>query len=87
MRRLRYRIGRRMTVFSGWVWVAAISFVGVEMFDIVFGAFLLAPEFLPVVLIGLAVAWYFREALRAMSHSFRVRLRLVRSRLRRRSGR
>lgn len=78
IRRLRYRINRRLTLFSGWVWIAAISFVGIEMFDIVFGTFLLAPELLPVVLIGLAMTWYFRETLRAWWRSGRIRLRLVR---------
>jgi hypothetical protein len=75
---------RRLTLFSGWVWVAAISFVGIETFEVVFGMFVLAPELLPLALIALACAWYFRGALRRVTHTARVRIRLARARLRRR---
>ncbi|PZE77831.1 hypothetical protein [Curtobacterium sp. MCBD17_019] len=79
-RRVRHRAARHLMLFSGWVWFAAASLVGFEMFDMIFGTFLLAPELLPVVLIGLAFAWYFREALRRTKGSIRVRLRLARMR-------
>ena len=82
-RRMHRRSSRRLVLLSGWVWIAAISLVGVEMFDVVFGTFLLAPELLPVVLIGLACAWYFRAALRRAERALRVRLRLLRARRRR----
>jgi polyferredoxin len=75
IRRLLLRIERRLTLSTGWVWVAAISFVGIEMFDVVFGAMLLAPEFLPVVLLGLALVWWFRESLRGAVRTLRDRIR------------
>lgn len=68
---------RRAWLFSGWVWIAAISFVGFEAFEIVFGTLLLAPEFLPLVLVGFAVAWWFREALGRWWRRVRVRRRVV----------
>jgi hypothetical protein len=78
VRRIRSRSARLLMVSSGWVWVAAASLVGFEMFEVVVGTFLLAPELLPVVLIGLASAWYFRAALRRTTRWVRVRLRLAR---------
>ncbi|PZE29760.1 hypothetical protein DEI86_00160 [Curtobacterium sp. MCBD17_028] len=80
VRRARYGAARLLMLFTGWVWFAAASFVGFEMFDMIFGTFLLAPELLPVVLIGLAFAWYFRETLSRTKGSIRVRLRLARMR-------
>ena len=77
-RRVRRGIERRAALFTGWVWVAAISFVGVEMFEVVFGTLLLAPEFLPVVLLGLAAAWYFRESLRTAARRVLGRTRRLR---------
>ncbi len=52
-------------MFSGWMWMAAASLVGVEVFDMMFSAFLIAPEFFPLVIIALAIIWYFREWLRS----------------------
>ncbi|WP_218775182.1 hypothetical protein, partial [Leifsonia sp. NCR5] len=59
------RLHTRATLFSGWTWVAAASLIGFETLDIVFGAFILAPELLPLVLVGLALVWVFRERLRS----------------------
>lgn len=64
------RIGRRLTtqlmLFGGWTWVAAISLIGFEVFDLLFLSFALAPEFLPLAIIFLAVAWFLRERLRSV---------------------
>lgn len=78
------RLHTRATLFSGWTWVAAASLIGFEALDIVFGAFILAPELLPLVIVGLALAWLFRERLRRARARLRARLRLAR--LRRRDG-
>jgi hypothetical protein len=58
------RVTMRVTVFGGWVWFATGSLVGFEAFDIIFGSVALAPEMLPFVILGLALAWYFRRHLR-----------------------
>ena len=79
-RLVRWHIVRRLALFSGWVWVAAISLVGFEMFEVIFGAFLLAPEFLPLVIIAFALAWVFRERVRRLRLVVRVRVRLARAR-------
>ncbi|WP_268765154.1 hypothetical protein [Leifsonia sp. Root112D2] len=34
------------------------------MFDIIFGAFILAPELLPLVIVALASIWYVRDRIR-----------------------
>jgi hypothetical protein len=80
VRRVHSRAARLLVVSSGWVWVAAASLVGFEMFEVIVGTFLLAPELLPVALVGLALAWYFRTTLRRTAVSIRVRLRLARMR-------
>lgn len=76
------RLYTRATLFSGWAWIAAASLVGFETFDIIFGAFILAPEFLPLVIIALAAAWFFRERLRRARRRLRGRIRLARVRRR-----
>ncbi len=81
-RRLHRRSVARLVLFSGWTWVAAGSFVGFEMLEIIFGAFILAPELLPIVLIVLASAWYFRARLRRSWTYARARMRLARLRRR-----
>lgn len=73
------RIGRtwvmRLTLLSGWAWVAAASLVGFEMFDIIFGAFILAPELLPLVIIALACIWFFRDRVQQLVIRARTRFR------------
>lgn len=76
------RLHTRATLFSGWTWVAAGSLIGFEMLDIVFGAFILAPELLPLAILGLALVWLFRDRLRHARVSLRVRVRLARVRRR-----
>ena len=63
-RRLVHRMVMRATHFGGWVWLAAGSLIGFEAFDIIFGTFALAPELLPLVILGLALTWYFRGRVR-----------------------
>ena len=75
--RIRLGIAYDGTLFSGWTWVAAASLIGFETLDIVFGAFILAPELLPLVIVGLALAWLFRERLRRARTRVRPRLRLT----------
>lgn len=72
------RLGRRLTtqlmLFGGWTWVAAISLVGFEAFEILFLSFALAPEFLPLAIIFLAITWFLRERLREVWSQFRIRI-------------
>lgn len=63
--------------------MAAFSFIGIEMFEVVFGTFLLAPELLPLALLGFAAAWYFREQLAAVRRRLRIAVRLAVRRRRR----
>ncbi len=72
-------------LFTGWTWVAAGSLVGFEMLDLIFGTFLFAPELLPLLILGLALVWYFRDRLRRSWRRARARIRLAR--LRREDGR
>ncbi|PCN49577.1 hypothetical protein Csp2054_01110 [Curtobacterium sp. 'Ferrero'] len=80
LRRVRRRLEARLVRFSGWVWVAAVSLVGIEVFEVVFGTFVLAPEFLPVALIVMALAYVFRERLRRVRRRVVVCLRSRRAR-------
>lgn len=85
------RLHTRATLFSGWTWVAAASLIGFETLDIVFGAFILAPELLPLVLVALALTWVFRERFRSGRARLRARIRVARMRrrarrMRRREG-
>jgi len=66
LRRDVNRMRSRLLLFSGWVWVAAGSLVGFEMLEILLGGLIAVPEVLPVVLIALALAWYFRRGIRRM---------------------
>ncbi len=84
-RRLYRRMALRATSFGGWVWLAAGSAIGFEAFDILFGAFALAPELLPLAVLGIALAWYFRGRFRwllARTRAYR-RLRRLRGEARR----
>lgn len=72
------RLAIRATLFGGWVWFAAGSLIGFEAFDIVFGTFVLAPELLPLVILGLAVTWYLRGQVRRVSTRARAYRRIKR---------
>lgn len=80
MSALAASVWERLTVFSGWTWVAAGSLVGFEMLDVIFGTFALAPELLPLVILCLALAWLFRRRLRRAWARLRARLRVLRIR-------
>jgi len=71
-RRGLHRLRTRLLLFSGWIWVAAGSLVGFEMLEILLGGLIAVPEALPIVLLALAFAWYFRRGIlrlwRRMSH-------------------
>ncbi|GGC81480.1 hypothetical protein GCM10011512_05210 [Tersicoccus solisilvae] len=84
-RRLYRRVAVRVTLFGGWVWFAAGSLIGFEAFEILFGSFALAPECLPVVILGLALTWYFRSHLRRSWRRIRAYRRIKRMRRRRSS--
>lgn len=73
-RRAYRKVNNRLMLLSGWTWVAAGSLVGFEMLDILFGALILAPEFLPLVIIMLALIWVFREKLRELTQLTRDRI-------------
>ncbi|MET0991199.1 MAG: hypothetical protein ABWX66_02305 [Lacisediminihabitans sp.] len=80
IRRVLRRIGRRLTLFGGWTWVAAASFIGFESFEVLLGMSALAPELLPLAIIALALAWHFRERLRTLRRRLRIRWRAARAR-------
>lgn len=69
------RLHTRATLFSGWTWVAAASLIGFEALDIVFGAMILAPELLPLVIVALALTWVFRDKLQHATARLRARRR------------
>jgi hypothetical protein len=77
-RRISRRLAMRATLFGGWVWFAAGSLVGFEAFDIIFGTFALAPELIPIVILGLALTWYFRGQVQRVSTRARAYRRLRR---------
>jgi len=80
-RRVR-RLTRRLLVLGGWTWLAAGSLVGFEVLEMLFGTLALAPEFIPLLVIGLAGAWFLRDRLRRLAR--RLRLLLLRRRIARR---
>lgn len=77
-RRTSRRAATRATLFGGWVWFAAGSLIGFEAFEIVVGTFALAPELLPLAILGLALTWYFRGHVRRVTSRARARRRLRR---------
>ena len=69
--RLRRRIERLtwpLWRFGTWMFLAAGALVGFEVLEAVIGGFILAPEFVPVVLLALATAWAIREGMRSLRH-------------------
>ncbi|RAX16993.1 hypothetical protein DC347_10260 [Pseudarthrobacter sp. AG30] len=81
-RRACRRAALRATLFGGWVWFAAGSLIGFEAFEILFGTFALAPELLPLVILGLALTWGVRRQLRRASVRVRRQLRRASVRVR-----
>lgn len=65
-RRLAYRTHLHLALFSGWVWVAAGSLVGFEALELLLGGLFAVPEALPIVLLTLALVWYFRRGIRRL---------------------
>lgn len=60
LRRCVRRSTRRLILLGGWTWLAAGSLVGFEVLEMLFGTLALAPEFIPLLIVGLAAAWYFQ---------------------------
>ncbi|KQO65145.1 hypothetical protein [Curtobacterium sp. Leaf261] len=56
------------------------SLVGFEAFEMILGVSLAAPELIPLVILGLAVAWFLRERIRASVRRVRIRIRAARVR-------
>ncbi|MGX1933810.1 hypothetical protein [Microbacterium resistens] len=79
-RRLRHLLLVPLVRGSTAVYFAATALVGFEGVEVIFGTFLLAPEFVPVALGVLAMIWL----LRSRADRVRRRLRLAALRLRRR---
>ena len=55
---VRASIGRatdRLSMFARWTWVAAASLIGFEGLEIVLGSMLAAPEFVPLVILTIAL--------------------------------
>jgi TRAP-type C4-dicarboxylate transport system permease small subunit len=46
------------------VWVGALSLVGIEAFEVIFGVGMMAPEFVPVVVLVLATVFFVRRFIR-----------------------
>lgn len=86
LRRRARRIARRLILLGGWTWLAAGSLVGFEVLEMLFGTLALAPEFIPLLVVALAVAWYFRDRLRRAARRLRLLLLWLRIARRRRSG-
>ncbi|BDZ48155.1 hypothetical protein GCM10025867_03960 [Frondihabitans sucicola] len=72
-------VSARLTLFSGWTWIAAGSLIGFEMLEIVFSSFLLVPELLPVVLLVLAGVFFFRARIVSMRARLTIRIRAARA--------
>lgn len=79
-RGIKRGVAERLTLFSGWTWVAAGSLVGFEMLEIIFGGFILAPELLPLAILTLAILWLFRERIQTLRKRAYVRRRARRAR-------
>lgn len=62
------------------IYLAAGALIGFEVLEVLFGAFVLAPELLPVLILSLAVHWYLREHLRRAARLARLWLRRARRR-------
>lgn len=65
---------------STWTYLAAGALVGFEALEILFGAFVLAPEIIPLLLVGLAAQWWLRERVRRIVRLWRLHRRRVRAR-------
>lgn len=68
LRLIRYRFRRmivrtstallRVTIrLDTWIYLAATGLIGFEGLEVLFGTFLMAPEFVPLVLLALALVW------------------------------
>ncbi len=90
LRLIRYRLRRakvrvssallRVTVrMDTWIYLAAAGLIGFEGLEVLLGSFLLMPEFVPLILLLLALLW-------AVKHHARRWSRLMRL-ARRRAGR
>ena len=55
------RLRDRLSALTGWGWVAAASLVGFEGLEVLLGSMVAAPEFVPVVILILAVAALIRN--------------------------
>ncbi|MFE6736723.1 hypothetical protein [Microbacterium sp. NPDC057650] len=75
--RWRHRMLLSMVRTSTWIYFAAAGVIGFGGLEVMFGAFLIAPELLPFALAALALVWVLRRERR------RVRLGVLRLRRRR----
>lgn len=53
---LRFMVG-----IDSWIYLAAAGLVGFEGLEVLFGSFLFAPEFVPLILLLLALIWAVRH--------------------------
>jgi hypothetical protein len=57
---------------AGWMYAAAFSLVGIEVFEMLVGITALAPELFPFIILALAMIFYFRRGIaRALVRSRR----------------
>lgn len=74
--RWRHRVLLSLVRASTWIYVAAAGVIGFGGLEVMFGAFLVAPELLPFAVAALALVWVLRREWR------RLRLRMLRLRRR-----
>jgi len=88
----RLRARRRLQLWAvplwrlnTWMLLAAAALIGFEGLEVLLGAFLMAPELFPLVLLALAVFWALRNGAGRGIRRLRMRLR-ARRRLHRMGG-
>lgn len=55
------RMTDRLSIFTGWAWVAAVSVIGLEGLEVLLGSLLGAPEFVPLAILTLALVAVIRN--------------------------
>lgn len=73
------RVTERLTLMSGWTWVAAASLVGIEGLELLLGVGVAVPELIPLLVLGLAVCWFLRQRIRRVVQRAVVRHRARRA--------
>lgn len=84
LRRARVRTSTALLRISvrvdTWIYLAAAGLVGFEGLEVLFGSFLLVPEFVPLILLLLALVWAVKHHGRRWSRRLRLAWRRARRR-------